>query len=313
MHSQKMSKDKRFQIYFQPLLSGSCRAPKNKGAAMGIVRVQKNSNYSVISNVHLQDDSLSWKAKGILSYLLSKPDSWQIYVSHLKNQSTDGRDATASGIRELIEAGYITRDYSRNEAGQITGRDYVVHEAALDDKTLEKPVNSAENPKTENPSTVKPTTVSPELLNTDYIKDGLKEKNDIQDPSSSSFSKSQKKEAEANVTALMALVPEQFRKPSVRITIERGLKTHNLDYIKLAILYTIQGSDGGIVVKFRAYLAKTIDNGWAEGFLPETAQDTGPDLDAVKNRFEQMPDGVIRLMADAGNKFALNEQASREK
>lgn len=224
---------------------------------MSIIRVQKNSNYSVISNVHLQDESLSWKAKGILSYLLSKPDDWQIYIAHLKNQSTDGRDATASGIRELIASGYINRDYSRNEAGQITGRDYVVYETALEKKA----VNKDDNPKTENPTLDNPTLDNPSLLSTDYIKDGLKTKTDDvpdqaePDPTpqqegvlSSSFSQNDLIQV---LASLMSLVPQSFRKPSVEHVVKEALKVNTPDYIKDAIIYTTAMSNGGTLKNSR--------------------------------------------------------------
>lgn len=41
---------------------------------MGIIRVKKDSNYSVINNTGLKDERLSWKAKGILAYALTLPD-----------------------------------------------------------------------------------------------------------------------------------------------------------------------------------------------------------------------------------------------
>jgi len=288
---------------------------------MSIIRVQKNSNYSVMSNVHLQDENLSWKAKGLLSYLLSKPDSWQIYISHLKNQSTDGRDATASGMRELIDAGYITRDYTRNAAGHIIGRDYIVYETALEKKVLEKPVNNDDNPKTENPTLDNPTTVNPSLLNTDYIKDGLKKNNDDveapqpkpmaqepQKPPSSSFSKN---DLVSVLATLMALVPEQFQKPSIKKTIESGLKAHTEGYIKNAILYTVLHSNGHSWQKFKAYLGQCIDKNWHDGWEPE-AQDTGIDLNAVRDRFKQMQDKGLEQLASAGNRLAIAELERRD-
>lgn len=71
-----------------------------------IFRVVKNSNYSVICNVHLQDKNLSWKAKGIHSYILSLPDDWEIRINHLITISKDGERATRSGIKELYDNKY---------------------------------------------------------------------------------------------------------------------------------------------------------------------------------------------------------------
>ena len=43
---------------------------------MAVFRVQKTQNYTVMSNYHLNDKALSLKAKGLLSLMLSLPDSW---------------------------------------------------------------------------------------------------------------------------------------------------------------------------------------------------------------------------------------------
>ena len=50
---------------------------------MAVIRVEKNKNYTVMSNVHLRDKALSLKAKGLLSLILSLPDDWQYNVKGL--------------------------------------------------------------------------------------------------------------------------------------------------------------------------------------------------------------------------------------
>lgn len=130
---------------------------------MPIVRVEKVENYSVINNYFINDANLSWKAKGLLTYLLSKPNDWQVYVEHLKNISADGKESTASGIKELIEAGYIVRDTVRNDRGQLNGFNYVVYEHPANRYAIVKEVL----PETENPSPVNSETENPALLNTD--------------------------------------------------------------------------------------------------------------------------------------------------
>lgn len=71
-----------------------------------IIRVEKNKNYSIMSNVHLRDKNLSWKAKGIHSYVLSLPDDWEIRVNHLITVSTDKKKSTRSGLNELYDNRY---------------------------------------------------------------------------------------------------------------------------------------------------------------------------------------------------------------
>lgn len=83
---------------------------------MSIFRVVKDKNnpYLIMHKHGLQDVNLSWKAKGILAYLLSLPDDWQIYESEIQQHARDGKDSLAAGIRELIQNKYIRRTRMRD-------------------------------------------------------------------------------------------------------------------------------------------------------------------------------------------------------
>lgn len=96
---------------------------------MGIIRTEKTSgNYFIASKHYVEDETLSWKAKGLMSYLFSKPDDWKIYQSQLEKISTDGRISVRSIINELIEKGYMTRIPSRKDNGDFNGYEYTLHE-----------------------------------------------------------------------------------------------------------------------------------------------------------------------------------------
>ena len=71
-----------------------------------IIRTPNRNRYTIISKVPLEDGRLSWKARGLLSYLLSKPDNWTVVVAHLVKEAPDGRDSVRAGLRELEDAGY---------------------------------------------------------------------------------------------------------------------------------------------------------------------------------------------------------------
>lgn len=76
----------------------------------GIVRVRKRSSpYATIDKRFLSDPRLSWKAKGLLTYLLSKPDDWKVIISDLVRQSTCKEAAVRSGLKELGRFGYLLR------------------------------------------------------------------------------------------------------------------------------------------------------------------------------------------------------------
>lgn len=82
---------------------------------MGICRVKKDYNYSVINNTGLKDKRLSWKAKGILAYILTLPDDWVFYREELSQHAKDGINSLRAGMKELKEYGYIKRFPIRDE------------------------------------------------------------------------------------------------------------------------------------------------------------------------------------------------------
>lgn len=97
---------------------------------MAIFRKKKNKEnpYAMISKNAIGDSRLSWKAKGILSYLLSMPDDWTIYLTELEKNAPDGKTSTASGIKELIFFGYIRREQKRSGNGTFGDWEYNIHE-----------------------------------------------------------------------------------------------------------------------------------------------------------------------------------------
>ena len=86
---------------------------------MSTFRVNKNVNYTVMSNHHLQDKRLSLKAKGLLSYMLSLPDDWDYSLKGLTVGCKDGLDSVRTAVLELEERGYVRRQKVRNAKGQI--------------------------------------------------------------------------------------------------------------------------------------------------------------------------------------------------
>lgn len=86
------------------------------------------AGYLVLSKDCLEDPNLSWKAKGLHAYLISLPSNWFINIADLANRSTDGRIATARAVDELIEAGYITREQTRDENGRVGKSIYEAYE-----------------------------------------------------------------------------------------------------------------------------------------------------------------------------------------
>lgn len=115
-----------------------------------VFRVVKNSNYTTLSNFHFKDKRLSWKAKGLLSTMLSLPDDWNYTIEGLSKLSDDGIKATNSGLLELEKCGYLVRKQSRTSNGHFGVSEYYVYEQPLEKETeLQEPMKDI--PKEENP------------------------------------------------------------------------------------------------------------------------------------------------------------------
>lgn len=88
-----------------------------------VIRVCKRpNNFVMMDKSFLEDTRLSYKAKGILAYLLSKPDNWKVIVGNLVNYSTDGKASVYAGLKELKECGYYQKIPVRDDAGHRIAR-----------------------------------------------------------------------------------------------------------------------------------------------------------------------------------------------
>ena len=86
---------------------------------MAVMRIHKNRNYTVISNVHLRDKRISLKAKGLLTLMLSLPDDWDYSVDGLTTICKENRTAIQSALKELETCRYLKRTKERNHKGQF--------------------------------------------------------------------------------------------------------------------------------------------------------------------------------------------------
>ena len=125
---------------------------------MAVFRVEKNQNYTVMSNHHLRNTDLSLKSKGLLSQMLSLPEEWDYTLKGLSKINREGIDAIREAIRELERAGYVTRTRVRNEKGQLGAADYVIHEFPMPPKPI-----------LENPTQLNKELSNKELSNTDLL------------------------------------------------------------------------------------------------------------------------------------------------
>lgn len=88
-------------------------------------------NFTVLSNATLADTRLSWEARGLLAYLISKPDHWVINVKHLVKESPSASTQRIHRIlKELEGYGYLTQERSRDDKGRLGEMERIVHEIA---------------------------------------------------------------------------------------------------------------------------------------------------------------------------------------
>ena len=132
---------------------------------MAVFRIEKTRNYTVMSNYHLRDMSLSLKAKGLLSLMLSLPENWDYTMKGLARICKDGIDSISGGIRELEAHGYLIRARVRGANWQLGSIEYtILEQPKAPSPTQEKPIR--ENPVQANPMLDAPIQENPAQLNT---------------------------------------------------------------------------------------------------------------------------------------------------
>ena len=95
---------------------------------MSVFRVEKNKGYTVMSNHHIRNHTLSLKAKGLLSQMLSLPEDWDYTLQGLAQINKESIDAIREAVRELERAGYIQRQRRQRENGSCTSNLYIMNE-----------------------------------------------------------------------------------------------------------------------------------------------------------------------------------------
>ena len=131
---------------------------------MAVFRIEKTRDYTVMSNYHLRDMSLSLKAKGLLSLMLSLPENWDYTMKGLARICKDGIDSISGGIRELEAHGYLVRVRVRGANGQLGSIEYtILEQPKTPSPTQEKPIR--ENLVRANPMLDAPIQENPAQLN----------------------------------------------------------------------------------------------------------------------------------------------------
>ena len=135
---------------------------------MAVYRVNKNRGYTVMANYHLRDKTLSLKAVGLLSKMLSFNDGWQFSTKGLSMICKEGPDAVLAALRELEDHGYLVRHRQRDSKGRMSNTVFEIYEQPQPvSPHREKP--DVDNPDMENPHMENPHGENPAQLNTNQV------------------------------------------------------------------------------------------------------------------------------------------------
>ena len=116
---------------------------------MSIIRSPRaESNFSIISNAVIRDTRLSYRARGVLLDILSRPDNWRVSADSLARTGSEGRHAILTALKELREVGYMRTEKLRKDNGQFETVSIVYDTPGYEATEVQKP-NSG-YPKSEN-------------------------------------------------------------------------------------------------------------------------------------------------------------------
>ena len=123
---------------------------------MSIVRIGKRARYTVIDNRVVDDQNLDYDALGLLVYLLSKPDNWDVSVMHLAKQKKSGKSKIERLLKALQKSGYA--QWKRLSSGKT---EWTIYEHPQPENQVK------EKPQPEKPDQEKPDLENQALLNTE--------------------------------------------------------------------------------------------------------------------------------------------------
>ena len=126
-------------------------------------KLRNKNPFTAVPNALLNDNTISFKSKGIYSYLLSKPDGWIFFNQSILKETKEGLSSFQSGVKDLIQSGWLiktqiildNRRFGGNEFELMTDLPQAKNSSTVTHKKSEKTRDfpSTENPSTENPST----------------------------------------------------------------------------------------------------------------------------------------------------------------
>jgi len=210
---------------------------------------RKESNFSIVSNAVIRDSRLSYRARGVLLEILSRPDNWRVSGDSLARSGKEGRDAILTALKELRDCGYIRMVKERKPDGTFETTNYVFD-------TPQDVVPNPENPTTvsiDAPNPGKPNPGKPQLDNQGSLEELSKKNLDIN--------------TDVLFLEFWKIYPSKMAKPKAHLAWCKALKVTSADVI-------IEGAkkyaaDPNRVKTFTAYPATWLNqHRWEDEPLP---------------------------------------------
>ena len=260
-----------------------------------ILKKKVKNNYTRISNDFLQDDSISFEARGLGASLLSRPEDWEINISALMVEGSIGRDKVNKIIQELIKAGYMYKSQSRT-SGKFSKNILFISDEKdyLFEEVIEKEISS---PLTEKTATVKsvtdePLTANPEQQTKDYTN------------TNKTNTTTKKEKSSSNIYEFLIIKEYPLLNAATISNIKRFIPNLTEDEFKKIYSLTEREITSGKGKDFNAILYKALKNEWS--FTDEKKKDV-PSINVenkIKSEFEQ----YSSMISACGNfTFAFEE------
>lgn len=100
-----------------------------------IIRRKRKDRFTIVDNRSAEDENLSYEALGLLTYLLSRPDDWQIQIDQLKGRGGIGKHKIRRIVKELSDAHYMAHERYRDaDSGAFIGGRYTVYDEPQTEK-----------------------------------------------------------------------------------------------------------------------------------------------------------------------------------
>jgi len=98
-------------------------------------RLWFDDGFTRVPNAWIRDKGMSFKARGILNFLLSHEPGFKVTIRSIAAQSTDGRDAVDTGVKELERRGYLRRE-AKKHGGRNLGTTWILQDPFAPQSTL---------------------------------------------------------------------------------------------------------------------------------------------------------------------------------